>query len=367
MVQLLNETGSLRPCYLKLADNSILPAMGNDYSWMGQQFQCLDMGDAELLVSAYDPDDQSELVAVAGLQKRNGLIAQSLDNGFLFSGTPLLGAADSDKNPLSVLMYAVGEQAGVKAVRFSKVPADGRFMQLVKDYCKAENACLEVLQQYERASLVCDQSYDEWLTSSVSSRHRAEYRRLRRRLSEQGKLEMQIWSGSDQVLQWIDEFIALEAAGWKGRRGTAIAANPSHVKFIQNSLSQLAERGMLKFWRLSLDGRVIASMFGFASGQQGWMGKIAHDESLSKYSPGVLLSLDLTRDWLSSGEVKIVDSCAEPGFVMIERIWRDRLAMADILLSVPDCSKASFNRTRMVETARLKMRKTARKIVRKLR
>ena len=94
--------------------------------------------------------------------------------------------------------------------------------------------------------------------------------------------------------------------------------------------------------------------------------KIAHDEAYGKFSPGVLLVLDATQSLFVEGGVRLVDSCAIPGHPMIERIWRDRIAMADVLVAPAHISKARFRAVSIALLAHGKLRETAKQIFYKL-
>ncbi|MBS0529363.1 MAG: GNAT family N-acetyltransferase, partial [Proteobacteria bacterium] len=52
----------------------------------------------------------------------------------------------------------------------------------------------------------------------------------------------------------------------------------------------------------------------------------------AKFSPGVQLTLDLTRHLCADPAIALVDSTASPGHPMIEPIWRGRLAIGDVLI-----------------------------------
>jgi hypothetical protein len=56
----------------------------------------------------------------------------------------------------------------------------------------------------------------------------------------------------------------------------------------------------------------------------------------------VLLLMDVTAQLFADGQVKLADSCATPGHPMIERIWRDRLDFADVLVASAQVSALAF-------------------------
>ena len=79
-----------------------------------------------------------------------------------------------------------------------------------------------------------------------------------------------------------------------------------------------------------------------SSASSAWLGKIAFDEAFAKYSPGVLQILDATESLFAEGGIALVDSCAIPDHPMIDNIWRDRIAMADVLIGTPNMPSARF-------------------------
>jgi hypothetical protein len=69
------------------------------------------------------------------------------------------------------------------------------------------------------------------------------------------------------------------------------------------------------------------------SGDAAWFWKIAHDETLARSSPGVQIALEVTETLLEDASVARADSCATPDHSMIDRLWRERLALADFLIA----------------------------------
>ena len=60
--------------------------------------------------------------------------------------------------------------------------------------------------------------------------------------------------------------------------------------------------------------------------------KLGIDERFAKYSPGVQLTLELTRHLCADPAIASVDSTAGPDHPMINPIWRGRLAIGDVLI-----------------------------------
>ena len=58
--------------------------------------------------------------------------------------------------------------------------------------------------------------------------------------------------------------------------------------------------------------------------------KLGVDERFAKFSPGVQLTLDLTRHLCADPEIALADSTADADHPMINPIWRGRLAIGDV-------------------------------------
>jgi hypothetical protein len=64
--------------------------------------------------------------------------------------------------------------------------------------------------------------------------------------------------------------------------------------------------------------------------------KIAYDEQLAKFSPGVLLELDHVRRLHEPGAPAWVDSGAAAHHPMINHLWRDRVGIETLLTPTGD-------------------------------
>ena len=219
-----------------------------------------------------------------------------------------------------------------------------------------QDAHLSVLNIWQRAALWPSGTYETWFDSNIGPKRRKEYRRLTNRLSEMGRFEISSLATGRDCRPWVTELLALEAAGWKGKRGTAIAANPALQSALMESCQLLGAAGKLRFWKLALNGKPIAIMHAIVEGDQAWLGKIAYDENYAKFSPGVLLILYATEKLFAETGFTQVDSCAIPGHPMIENIWRDRVEMADVMIAPKSISARRFALTVATEKLRRSVR-----------
>jgi CelD/BcsL family acetyltransferase involved in cellulose biosynthesis len=125
-----------------------------------------------------------------------------------------------------------------------------------------------------------------------SSRRRSDFRRARRRAEALGTVAIEVVApGPDEALGLFEEAVAVEAAGWKGEEGTAIARDEKKGRFYREWVRASAREGILRMSFLRIDGRAAAMQLAAESGNRFWLLKIGYDESFGRASPGQLLML----------------------------------------------------------------------------
>ena len=113
-------------------------------------------------------------------------------------------------------------------------------------------------------------------------RFAGDLRRRRRRLSELGVVTFDVDGAT------LDELLALEAAGWKAARGTAITARPSTRRFYADVAAWADARGSLRLFALRLDGRPLAALLGLEEAGVLHLLKGGFDPTHAVFSPGQL-------------------------------------------------------------------------------
>lgn len=148
------------------------------------------------------------------------------------------------------------------------------------------------------------------------------------------------------------DYQQLEAAGWKGRAGGAIALDPAVRGFVDRAVAALANAGQAAVHRLCVGEQTVAAAITLRSGDAGWFWKIAYDERAARASPGVQLALALTQTLQADDTLAQVDSCATADHPMIDHLWRERLGLADHLVAVGPPSARWFPLACALERAR---------------
>jgi CelD/BcsL family acetyltransferase involved in cellulose biosynthesis len=250
-------------------------------------------------------------------------------------------------------MLAAGDLGG----RIALLPLHhgcGAFATLLHEEAAQRRLLIESRQSHERAALIGQPDID----SALSQKRRKEIARLGRRLAERGALTHHVAAAPDEVAQAFATHASLEYLGWKGRAGTSFLNLPAHREAAAQALSGLSARGQVRIDRLDLDGRPIATGITLKAGRRAWFWKIAHDERLARYSPGVQLTLAMTKSLLATGEVDLVDSCAKPDHPMIDALWPDRMTYADLFVASGKAAAPALALTLRMEALRDAARST---------
>jgi CelD/BcsL family acetyltransferase involved in cellulose biosynthesis len=207
-----------------------------------------------------------------------------------------------------------------------RLAEDGPLHCALVDVARVRGGEAEVVHREERALLDSDLSPTDYWDAAVRPKKRKELRRQANRLAEQGEVRFRRWQAGEAIDPWIDAFLDLEAHGWKGRAGSALASHSDTEAWFRAILAGAAEAGRLDMRALDLDDRPLAMLINFVSPPGGFSFKTAFDEDYARFSPGVLLQ-QANLDLLDDARIQWVDSCAAPGHPMIDSVWRERRAL----------------------------------------
>lgn len=213
------------------------------------------------------------------------------------------------------------------------LPLDTPLTAALFEVCREQHRSAATVHREERALLASELSPDDYHAAALPGKKRKELRRQRNRLAETGALTIERLRDETAIGGWIDEFLALEAAGWKGRAGSALAAHPATEALIRAALPAAAARGKLERLALRLDGRAIAMLATFLSAPGAFSFKTAYDETLARFSPGVMLQTEALA-LLDRREIEWTDSCAAADHPMIDSLWMERRTIGRVSVAI---------------------------------
>jgi CelD/BcsL family acetyltransferase involved in cellulose biosynthesis len=222
--------------------------------------------------------------------------------------------------------------AGARALILRDMSLDGAAMQAFAEALRHDGLRPRVLQSSRRASLDATREADELLRDALGSKKLKELRRLRHRLAEHAAVQFEVARRPDDVASAVETFLVLEASGWKGARGTALAQNDGDACFIRRATTALAASGQCEIITLRAGETPVAAGIVLRHQDRAFFFKIGVDEHFARFSPGVQLTLELTRHLCADPAIATADSTASPNHPMINPIWRGRFAIGDVLI-----------------------------------
>lgn len=268
-----------------------------------------------------------------------------------FLGAPLLRHGHEAEAWRALLTALDADPAAGALLHISGLVEQGPVHRGLIAAAQSLNRPCDTVHRIERAMLATDQSPDAYYAATVRKKKRKELGRLRTRLLEQGRVETRRLGPDDAVGDWMEDFLRLERAGWKGAAGSALACTPETAAFFRDVVRGAHTAGKLDMIRIDLDGRAIAMLVNLLAPPGAFAFKTAFDERLSRFSPGVLLQID-NLQLLARGDIGWMDSCAVENHPMINSLWGERRAI--VRVSVPLAGarrRALFTAARGLERA----------------
>jgi CelD/BcsL family acetyltransferase involved in cellulose biosynthesis len=135
------------------------------------------------------------------------------------------------------------------------------------------------------------------------------------------------------VQEAFETYLTMEAASWKGSRGTALLCDEEDAIFTRCLISDLAVGKNASVALLRVDGRPIAAQVLLYCGTTAYTWKTAFDVEFSKFSPGALLVDKMTEQLFADGGIEAIESCSPEGGFM-NQIWDGRRTSVDLLADV---------------------------------
>ena len=266
-------------------------------------------------------------------------------------GLPLVEREAAEPIIGAFLSHLANDSALPGLVLLPFLPEDGLLAGALDAVLRRADMPSAAFGRHRRALLAPAGDRAHYLEGAMSGHQRKELRRQWRRLAETGAIAITIATEPAAVDRALEDFFTLEALGWKGRAGTAAAADEKVQHFVRTALFKLAAEQKVSINRLLVDGRAIAATVALRSGHGAWFWKIAYNEDFARFSPGVMLSVELTGELLDDTTMLRADSCATADHPMIDHLWRERLSLADRLIGVR--GDTAFVAARRLEALRI--------------
>jgi CelD/BcsL family acetyltransferase involved in cellulose biosynthesis len=175
-------------------------------------------------------------------------------------------------------------------------------------------------------------SVEGYLRGSMGSSFRR-CRSKRRALERAGEVTFVLHRGPAAV-DALPRFLRLEASGWKGKNGTAMGSAPRHAAYAAAVVAAMSRTDDIAIAELRCGGRPVAMGLLPSSGGTVVFAKTAYDEAEAKYSPGVLLDMEITAALLGDPAFRLMDTGMDDSMPADGVIWSERRSMAHAIVAL---------------------------------
>jgi CelD/BcsL family acetyltransferase involved in cellulose biosynthesis len=244
--------------------------------------------------------------------------------------TPLLDRDIANEAVARLMQQA--RNAGAHALILRDMPLDGAAARAFTEVLRERGMRPLVLHSHVRACLDATRDAEELLRDALGPKKLKELRRQRNRLAEHGAIRFDVARTREEIASAVEIFLALEASGWKARRGTALNQHDGDAGFVRRATLALAEAGQCEIVSLRAGETPVAAAIVLRHQDRAFYFKLGVDERFARLSPGVQLTLDLTRHLCADPGIALADSTADADHPMINPIWRGRLAIGEMLI-----------------------------------
>jgi CelD/BcsL family acetyltransferase involved in cellulose biosynthesis len=241
-------------------------------------------------------------------------------------GTPLV-SPDAPERSLAALFEGLREAARGSFSELDWADDSGPVGDALRRALRADAISFG---RFARAALI-RRPEPTYLDGRLRGKHRRSLRRLGTQLSERldGDLELVDRTAEPSA---VSRFLELEAAGWKGQAGTALASTPRRAEFFREIARCFIERGALELLFLEAGSHLVAARCNLRGGAVVFCFKVAHDEQLRSFSPGMQLELRMIDRFHADPSAERMDSCADRTSELFNRLWPDRRTLTGVLV-----------------------------------
>lgn len=255
--------------------------------WVAAWLESFGAGSLELLVLRRN----GRLAAVAPLERAPGRLRSTTN--WHTPAYRLLAETDAGEE-LALALF----RRRVRQVSLRFVP--GRDVETLAAAARAAGRGL-LVRTLERSPFVALDGGWPAYESGLPRKLAGELRRRRRRLEERGRLSLAVEEGGERLDALLEEGFRVEAAGWKGDDGSAIASDPATRRFYVAVARWAASRGWLRLAFLRHDDRAIAFDYALEWGGAHYLLKTGYEPEYRAFAPGLVLRHDMIRRAFETG------------------------------------------------------------------
>ena len=292
------------------------------------------------LRSACGPDE-GRLVGLLPWLRRGARIGwqrggANYTSPYLPCGTPLI-ARDAPEGWAESLIGALSN--GAEPMILRHVPVSGPIGDALLAALHDADASWRSLDAFARPVATPAQSYDAFTRRAYGRSRRKGLKRLRNALSADANLTVDSTIDPQACAAATETFLTLEAGGWKGAGGTALAQQDATRTMLGQLFRPDLPHGSRRVDQLLLDGRTIAISMSLVQDGTAFLWKTAYDETLRRHAPGIVLEDAIVQALHAEPALRGLDSCTlAPS--PLQDLYDERLEIADLVIAPGRAGKA---------------------------
>ncbi|MCB8839284.1 GNAT family N-acetyltransferase [Aurantimonas sp. VKM B-3413] len=250
-------------------------------------------------------------------------------------GVPPLDGDDPHGTLASFLAFLAEPERGMPDILvLPDIRSDGAFAAILAAVAAERGLPIAHANKADRAAIDKSEGKHVAFLQPSSGRRRREMQRQWRLLEASGPVSFQVVREADAVRLAFEDFLALEASGWKGRQRSALVIDRFRAAFAREAVNGLAQEGRVRIFALSVGARTVASLVVLLDGGDAFAWKMAYDEAFAKASPGQQVVAEAARALIADPAVKRADSCAMPDHFAMNRFWPNRTTLATVVVGL---------------------------------
>ncbi|RDJ27044.1 GNAT family N-acetyltransferase [Bosea caraganae] len=250
------------------------------------------------------------------------------------SSPPVLDRDHAEDIALAMLRHLLAASDLPKTLALPLLPLEGRCFAALQEAMRITGSRLTRYETWQRPVMAPQPGDDaeRYLRRALGSGYKKRMQQFRA-IGKGGAVSFARKRGN-AAREAFETFLALEAAGWKGEAGTAIACLLEDSAYFHRLVELLIAQDAVLVDALLLDGKPIAMGLVVESAGTRHFLKIAYDETQARHSPGRALTIAMLQADFREGPPNFFDSGAGDGVDAGTYVWGERRQMANAILTI---------------------------------
>jgi CelD/BcsL family acetyltransferase involved in cellulose biosynthesis len=249
-----------------------------------------------------------------------------------------LVAAQDAQHVVDAWLDTLKSGASPKFWTIANLDMDGSAKAAIDFGAAARGLAVRVVAPYPSVHLTrLPDGFEAHKAEIIARRRLKDIERNLRRLQDMGEVTLERVAEPARVRARLEQFLAMEQAGWKGARGTAFLSKKKDAAFARRAFGGGGdEEGLASIDSLLLDGTPIAMSINIATGGTAFTPKCTYDERLRRQSPGLVLEYLVIERFYASSDFDDMNAATTTGDHVVLGLWNDQRRMGRLIVGPDD-------------------------------